>query len=197
MTVSKGVDKIPQPAALAPLAAPLAALCDIDGALCVRLDGDVVLPAKRAVSCPIEPQAGDRVCYVADDERAYVLAVLERQNPDAEIQLAYDSPLELRAPSIRLSGENVSITATNINIVSRAVHYLTKFFKKIAHVDESVSLTRTVKTATDTVVVQNASHQTYGILSQQVDGPSLHRADASFIKATGDVRIDGERITVA
>jgi len=70
--------------------------------------------ARRALSCLIEPQAGDLVLLALDPAHVHghVLAVLERPGPqDADLALpgggvilARDGEVALRAPSLRLEG---------------------------------------------------------------------------------------------
>lgn len=53
------------------------------------------LRAQRAASCLLEPAVGDRVWIVVEDERCYVLAVLER-SADAPANLRFDGDAVLR-----------------------------------------------------------------------------------------------------
>ena len=71
--------------------------------LTVRIENDVLLTARRASSCLLEPIAGDTVMVLTDSSRAkvYVLAVLERADNTAST-LALPADTEIRAADGRL-----------------------------------------------------------------------------------------------
>lgn len=76
--------------------------------------------ARRATSCLVEPEPGDRVLLATVGREAFVLAVLERES--TSVTLATDGPLTLRAREGRItlaaqdgvelaSGKDVSLSA--------------------------------------------------------------------------------------
>lgn len=93
--------------------------------------------ARRATSCLLEPQPGDRVLVAEGDERAYVLAVLERE-PGAPGSIVMDGDLDIRLREGRFgvaAPEGVSLTAgKEVSVVSGAV--------RVHAVDGSVALDR-------------------------------------------------------
>lgn len=92
------------------------------GAYTVRLDTHEEYDAQRAVSCLIEPRAGDRVLVaVTPREGCFVLAVLRRDEPGAH-QITVDGDLEVKLPAGRFvvaaqEGVNV-VTPRDVNVVS-------------------------------------------------------------------------------
>lgn len=96
------------------------------GAVEISLDGGTI-EAKRAMSCLLDPAAGDRVLVaLIGDGSAYVLAVLEREG-EAPGTLSLDRDLTVALPEGRLSvvtgqgvamasGGDVSVVAPSVNV---------------------------------------------------------------------------------
>jgi len=70
-------------------------------------------PARRAVSCLIEPLVGDRVaCLCEPDGSVWITAVLERpQAADTEHILSCEGPLTLRASTLSLAAGSLQFDA--------------------------------------------------------------------------------------
>lgn len=94
-------------------------------ALSVRA-GASVLRARRAASCLLAPLVGDKVLLVTDQDEAYVLAVLERAQPNqATLELPGDTEIRTAGGRLRLSARDgigmetasdVSLLATRLNV---------------------------------------------------------------------------------
>jgi hypothetical protein len=96
------------------------------GAIEISLDGGTV-EAKRAMSCLLDPVAGDRVLVaLIGDGSAYVLAVLEREG-EAPGTVSLDRDLTVELPEGRLSvvtaegvamasGGDVSVVAPSVSV---------------------------------------------------------------------------------
>lgn len=91
----------------------------------VRVGGEE-LSAKRAVSCLIEPEAGDRVLVAFADNEVYVLAVLEREE-GAPATLSHDGDLGVKLQGGRFtvaaqegvtvaSGKDVSVVSGSVSV---------------------------------------------------------------------------------
>jgi hypothetical protein len=65
--------------------------------------GHSTVPARRAASCLLEPDVGDRVLVARVEGAAWVLAVLERANPAAPARVSTGASMELRAPDGRIA----------------------------------------------------------------------------------------------
>ena len=88
--------------------------------------GEAVLRARRAASCLLAPLVGDKVLLVTDHDDAYVLAVLERAQPNqATLELPGDTEIRTGGGRLRLSARDgigletasdVSLLATQLNV---------------------------------------------------------------------------------
>ncbi|WP_437309836.1 DUF3540 domain-containing protein [Sorangium sp. So ce388] len=99
------------------------------GGAFVVASGATEIEARRAVSCMVEPMAGDVVLVSALPERgAYILAVLERQGSDVSVVLEGD--LHVKLPSGRFvvgaaegvtfaSGKEVAVVAGEVKVNAR------------------------------------------------------------------------------
>jgi hypothetical protein len=97
----------------------------VDDVIEVRLDGGTCR-ARRAKSCLVAPEIGDKVLYAVEDEGAYVLAVLEGRD-DAPTRIAVEGDLQLQSRGGRVlvggregiglvSGREVSVTAGEVSV---------------------------------------------------------------------------------
>lgn len=87
--------------------------------------GSARLPARRAVSCLVEPEPGDLVLLGGGGERPYILAVLERRGT-APLRLAVRGDLELAAGGrLALRGEMAAEMASPTKLTLAAGDELT------------------------------------------------------------------------
>lgn len=87
--------------------------------------------ARRAASCLLEPQLGDRVWFVGEADEHFVIAVLERQQADAPTVLEVDGDLELRAGGkLALQSEELSVQAKRGRVLLGA---LESFVRSVQH----------------------------------------------------------------
>lgn len=85
--------------------------CFDDGSLMVESEGRG-WHCRRAVSCVIAPQAGDTVLIAGVDNQMWLLAVLERANPQcAELNVPGDLHIS-SSGALRLSSEALNVTAS-------------------------------------------------------------------------------------
>lgn len=85
-----------------------------EGGAWLLRSGAVVLRARRAASCLLQPAVGDTValCLVAPDE-AWVTAVLERDGAAADV-LASERPLTLESPALTLQAAQVRVQSQSL-----------------------------------------------------------------------------------
>jgi hypothetical protein len=109
MRATATATKIPESAAHQ----EIALVTRVEGARAVVRADDVEYRAKRAASCLLEPQEGDRVlCAVALDGSAWVLAVLDREGGATAIAVDGDLELVSRTGRVRVAGaEGVSLAS--------------------------------------------------------------------------------------
>jgi len=76
------------------------------------------LPARRAASCLLAPQPGDRVWLAGDlSEGIFVTAILERGDAaPARIDLPADSTLQVAGGALNLRAENLHLGATRLSV---------------------------------------------------------------------------------
>jgi hypothetical protein len=92
----------------------------------VTLDDESAVAAQKAVSCLVEPRAGDRVLVCDAPAGYYVLAILERRNTTDPLQVVARTGLQLSAPnsafsidadSVRISGHTAAtLTAPDLQL---------------------------------------------------------------------------------
>lgn len=86
-----------------------------------------IYPAKRAKSCLVAPEAGDRVLCAIEEDEMYILAVLEGRPGASTKVVASEGDLQLQAPHGRVgvcgasgvdlvSSGHVSMTGAGINM---------------------------------------------------------------------------------
>jgi hypothetical protein len=176
---------------------------DADGRLEVELDG-YACDARRAVSCLVEPMAGDTVLVVVHGDGIHVLAILERPRKDAPTRLACGPNVELEAAeSISMSaprvaidgpeeaalrGHRVAVRATSLDVVASEAELL-------AH--GAVCGAENVKTVAETVEVSaERSIERIGQGYRFVrDGEEVH-ADRIQYTAQQKVSLHGRHATV-
>ena len=92
------------------------------------------LPARRALSCLLEPALGDRVWVVGEDGAYFITAVLERPEA-APLQLAMEGDVNLAVRNGRLNiaatkgielatSQALGLTAGELNVKAKSGHFL-------------------------------------------------------------------------
>ena len=167
-------------------------------------NGEEVM-AVRAAGCVIEPLAGDLVLCATAGETAFVLSVLIRGRDEANVALkssetAYTlsvpGSLAIEAPDVTVRAEKMTIAAQSLNVVGEFFNSLFKMSKRIARIDEITAGNRTIKATNQMTSVEHVSYERMGVHTEEIQGPSMHRAENSFFKAKSDIRFDGERFTM-
>ncbi|MFO0629630.1 MAG: DUF3540 domain-containing protein [Polyangiales bacterium] len=92
------------------------------GALRVRAAGGDYA-ARRAASCLLEPGVGDQVALLTSPRGAcWVIAVLERAEPEAVASLSVDGDLALRGATVSIAGaQGVSVTGPTVRVATGAL----------------------------------------------------------------------------
>lgn len=157
------------------------------------------IAARKAVSCLIAPQPGDKVLISTVENTTYILTVLERPDcADGEQQLRLETPghLHIAAEHITLHAKAVSFVAGTLTMVGGLFNSLFKVSRRISGRDSQVAKVATTRAVDRVSVTDNADIQSAGLISQDVDGPVAVRGDVALLRARGDIRFDGERINV-
>lgn len=79
--------------------------------------------ARRAASCLLEPAVGDRVALMSSPRgECWVIAVLERAEPDTVAALSVDGDLALRGNTVSIEGaRGVALTGPAVRVATRAL----------------------------------------------------------------------------
>ncbi|AKT42452.1 DUF3540 domain-containing protein [Chondromyces crocatus] len=191
----------------------------VEGPTCTIRWENIEYRARRAVSCLVDPELGDRVLFtVIEDGSAWVLAILEREE-DTPAAVSLDRDLTIRVPNGRfdvVTSEGVGMTTTgDVSVVSRGVEVtaavgrlgldrLTMAARELlAEVSTAKVLAGSIDSVLDRVsqkvkrayrVVEEMDH----LRTKRADWSaekSLHlHAENAIVSATGVVKVDGEHI---
>jgi hypothetical protein len=174
-----------------------------DGMIEVWTD-DGTLDAKRAVSCLVTPEPGDRVLLARDGPDAYVLAVLDRP-AGGGIRLEADGGLtvELRSGGLRISADEdidlvsrrtVSVAAKRVEACAGEGSVLLGSARLVAGAVDSVfeRLSQSVKRVFR--YVEQVDHLRAGRIDHAAEGTARLHGEHTFITARELVKADGPQI---
>lgn len=176
--------------------------------------------AKRAVSCLVEPELGDRVLLAIHQEGSHVLAVLDREG-DAPVRIVAEGDLELHAPAghvtitseqgVRIASPGeTAIASSKVRIAATeaavAVGALTYVGEHVAtQVDRVKTVAREVESVADRLVQRLSRAYRFITESEQVRAHYLEysatsavnvKAKATIIAGGELTKIDGGQIHV-
>jgi hypothetical protein len=183
-------------------------------------DGEVEVRAARATSCLVEPVLGDRVLYaVLRDGRAYVLAVLDREEEDAPLKLAADRDVIIEAQGGRLdlvaAGGIGVATPDKLTMAAEAVEMradkgtfalddvLFVGRRLLARAAKSTLVGEVLETMAETItqrakrvlrVVSQVDQLKAGVADIEAKSALRMHAENSYITAEKVVKVDGENI---
>lgn len=181
------------------------------GRLVVDVDG-IDLVFARAVSCLIEPIAGDEVLVFAAPDACHVLAVLTRQGlGDATLSLPDPSgSLTIQAPSVRLEASTrLDLAAPEMAVTTRRLHIVTDVLTQIARLASVIGETLTtavgrqstiarqldVKTQDRNTTVSGLDNERVGTRVTQSELSTTSSAIVT-VHARDDIRLDAKRVTI-
>lgn len=170
--------------------------------------------AQRAVSCLVEPQAGDRVLFVVEGEgRGTILHILSRPNPaekpvtistpDGALRLGGTSIVIQAEEDVAIAGGALSFTAETADLMAQTTTLAGESLRQIYGRTQINTRSleqmaeRVVTKAVDRVeIVDNVDNQVIGTLSVKVSGVMTQSAYSTVLVAAEDLRLDGKRVTV-
>lgn len=165
--------------------------------------------ARRATSCLIEPEIGDRVWIVVEDERCYVVAVLERSDDasatlrlDGDAVLRVDGRLEVHThDDLQLrSDRQVGIVGDQLQVQARVgkvfVRECTAVLRSLlTHATTSTMVAKLVETLADRVSTSSkTSYRNVTEIDQLHAGIIDHQAVEAAQIAADKVLINGGEI---
>ena len=161
--------------------------------------------ARQAASCLLSPQRGDVVLCAGTRLGIHVLHVLERESSDhANVSVPGARRMVLEQPALVLHAEELEATATRarahvdrLHLLSRAVSVVAGGLdlvagrlKRVAGL-ETTSVRDSVRAVRNTDTVR-AAH----VLHEATEVMSLRSGGVTLVEARGDVRVNGERISM-
>ncbi len=185
-----------------------------DGRVTVAI-GEAEMPAARALSCLVEPAAGDRVLLAQVDGESFVLAVLDRREPGpapVSVSVPGAERVTLSAPHLGLvAGETLALSAARevtidsrtlslrahaLSLVARLTTLVADHLRSTARRREIVADQIAVQAQGRTTLVRDLDVHEAGTLVQTVAGISSATAATAVMVAQEDLRFDGKRVTV-
>lgn len=176
------------------------------------------LTAKRAVSCLLEPSAGDNVLAVCSaDGSWYVLAVLTRGDTAPVVSLPADSLVRSAAGGLTIAaqgelalagGERTSLTSPILEVQAEQAHASFSLLRTTAGLIEATATrVRYVADMFETVAecirqragsmyreVKDLDHLKAGQVYYKAETVLNMRGKHSVLSAEGEVKIDGTRV---
>ena len=74
------------------------------------------MPAIYATSCLVQPRIGDTVlCAMANEDKAYILSILERLEPQKETLIYSEGPLLVQATKLMVASEEIELIANQVD----------------------------------------------------------------------------------
>ena len=170
----------------------------------LRLADDRSEPAWRAVGCLLEPVEGDLVLCAAVDDGIAVLNVPTRavsgeatvSVPGAESLALSQNTLAIRAGEVTVDSETVTVRSASSRLVGKAVTAIADSLETVVKQLRRVA-DQEISSAGDSVrVVHNTDTLRARHLVHEADQTMTMRSHVTVIDASGDVRVNGERISL-
>jgi hypothetical protein len=162
---------------------------------------EAVFEARPAASCLLAPQPGDEVLLAADGERAFVLAVLTRPDPQAPAPIALPERSVVACRELSVATSGLELRSDRALIESRRMslqgdHLAWRFrLARLAASLASFAFGSLLGQSRDMrlAVERGASIET-GRLSLKSKGGLSARAEGIDLRAAGPVVIDGRHL---
>ncbi len=155
----------------------------------------IILRAKKALSCMVEPSIHDKVMACEDGEDIYILSVLESIN---------STTVNIIADDITLNAKNsINSFAQKANVVISEVSFLTKLLSLKSQAITIASLT--YNGIIDSFRLKNKSvhHMVDGHMENQmkssrrlVKGSDIHQVEESITISKGQIKVDAQQINM-
>lgn len=144
-----------------------------------------------AVSCLVQPMAGDRVCVIADGRCLVITEILSRQQTDTAMTLECRSAhLRIVAPEIELHGrKRLTLKSPDFSLLTRSSRWVAKTLHQVSQClfVRSQHASRQVE-GTDTL---QARH-----IRQEAQQSLVMQGEMASLKASAVLKIDGGQVHV-
>lgn len=153
---------------------------DVKGANIVALMDGREIEAINAMAFPYTPKPGDVVLTIGQQDKHYVIGVLQAQG---DVTMTFPAGVHMRAPKGGFqfsSGEGIEMQAPEVKVTAGKWTVLAR--------------TLTEKVTDSMRWVANLAQLKAGRKRTLVDGKDYERSERKIVKAKKDVRVNGERI---
>ncbi len=170
------------------------------------LNNGILLTAKKAFSCLVEPLVDDKVSLSVDGEDIYIIAILERkENLSVDIVVKNGINIIAEDGDITLNTEqSINSFASKANIVISEVSFLSKI---VALKSEAINtIASTYQGFIDSVTLRHKSlnkfvdgHEEHQSISSRrvIKGSDIHQVEESVTLVKGQMKIDASLINMA
>ena len=160
--------------------------------------------ARQAASCLLGPEAGDVVMCSASRLGIHVLHILERSAPERATvsapgakRLVLEQPaIDIRTDELDASAARAHVTVEQLHLFSRLVAVVTGGFDLVADRVKRIARLETTSTTDSVRTVRNTDTLRAGHILHEASEVMSLRSEVTVVEARGDVRVNGERITV-
>ncbi len=175
--------------------------------------------AKRAFSCVVNPEVGDKVMYCCDDQQqCHILAIIERPvHQNATLSFQGDVAIDSSRGSLSITGkegvqmasaESVTMISENVNVLAQKglinISDVTFSGEKAAsHISSLTTFAKSIDTVADRVsqklknsfrMIEGVDQTKAGDVLTTIKNLFSLRSRQSAILAKNDIKIDAERI---
>lgn len=160
--------------------------------------------ARQAASCLLAPEVGDVVMCSISPLGIHILHVLERDAaesatlsaPGAERLILAQAAIDMRAQELSATAERAKAHVDKLHLFSRLVSVVAGGLDIVADRLKRVARQETTS-ATDSVrTVQNTDTLRAGHILRDASEVMSLRSDIAVIESRGDMRVNGERISM-
>ena len=155
----------------------------------VSLLGYETLPVTTASSCLFQPENGDLVSAVIDQQQIYITAILYRTSPDAPLVMnSGEVPLHLVTTALEIhSPDRVEIHTRHFSLLTRTTLWVAKTMHQVAD-----SLFVRAKQASREVENTDDVHARH--ISQLADQSLMINSRIGSLNASAVLKIDGGQV---
>ncbi|MGY8683188.1 DUF3540 domain-containing protein [Bradyrhizobium sp. UFLA05-153] len=169
--------------------------------------------ATVAFGCLVRPITQDLVLVLSNAGQVFVLAVLERRTSSCAtialpsggnisiagntIAIAGRQRMSLRADTIDLQTKLFAVLADKATWIGRLYSLIADRFRSVTRIQEASADSLTVKAVERIAIIDRIDSLQTETQAVTVTGIASETAHSKVIAVTGDLRLDGKRVTVA
>tara|TARA_B110000467_G_C18236851_1_gene432081 strand:- start:119 stop:772 length:654 start_codon:yes stop_codon:yes gene_type:complete len=165
--------------------------------------------SEKATSCLVNPAVGDYVACLDDGNKSFIIAVLERKEPESSLDMRSICSIDLSAPELNLAARNkLNLTSQQGNLTFRdlnlgVVNFDANLEKAEARIGILSYIGKSVKTVLNEVltragtslrVIDGADYQRSKDIHVEAENLLSIKGKFTSIAAKDDVKIDGSRV---